>query len=341
MNPDLAGDAVLGAVDAQTAREANDVLYQRYRDLLRDAMIAEGASRADAAFAAYHAAAAIAPGRVLPWLGVARMAVAAGDDATARSAYRAVLEIDPEDAEARAGLARLRTSGRATRGTPPRTDEATGAHPIRVDWLAEDAIVRDLANRWDAAREAEDAAALADIAWRLLDLGRLDAARDVVLDLLQVAPTMTLVHRLVDAVGTHRSQPVMRRWVETLRRYEAVTDDPVGLDLRRLDAEDAGDVAGLVDVAEAHRRRGRPYPAMEALAVALRMRPTDPGVHAAIARVRLERWHVDRVLVDLDLLARILELDGDPDGRGRVRHAVVECLLARSSVRRPPEALAG
>lgn len=312
--------------DRGDAVETPDALYRRYRDLLRDALLAESAGRPAVALPAFHAAAAIAPGRVVPWLGVARSAQAIGDDATARSAYRAVLEIDPSDAEAVDGLARMH----AARSAMPTPVGRASLPPLPPpDWVAEDAAVRTLADRWEVAREADDAAALVEIASKLLDLGRIDAARDVVLDLVRIAPTLTVVHRLVDAVGIHRGRPPMRRWAETVRRYEAVTDDPVALDERRLAAEDAVDVVGLVEVAEAHRRRGRPYPAMEALFSAVRLRPTDPDVHAAIGRLRLERWRTERVLVDLDLLARILELDDDASGRRRIRDAAVEVLRAR------------
>ncbi|HEY7523064.1 MAG TPA: hypothetical protein VH720_05325 [Candidatus Limnocylindrales bacterium] len=182
-----------------------------------------------------------------------------------------------------------------------------------------DAAPRRLARRLEDATRAADVDELLRVAQGLAEAGCRWAAAEVVQDALSAAPDRSEVHaavvRIYRAAGWHQAAGEHDR---LLARYSEIVDHAAELDALADRALAAGDVRGLVDVAARHARRDRYQPALEACYEALRLAPTDPGVHLELARIRLALgWRV--VAVDhLQRLGRLLDLAGDVAGRERV-----------------------
>jgi hypothetical protein len=112
-------------------------------------------------------------------------------------------------------------------------------------------------------------------------------------------------------------------------RFSRIVDHTDMLDALFERASRAGNVASLIDVAARHARQGRLHPALEACYEALRIAPGDPEVHLQLARVRLALGWRRLVVGDLDSLARLLELTGDPRGRKHLSAFLTGELAAR------------
>ena len=73
----------------------SEVLYEQYKDALRRGHVAALRGRLDAAAAAYHEAARIAPDRALPYVGLGGVLTRLGKSDEALVAYAAALERAP------------------------------------------------------------------------------------------------------------------------------------------------------------------------------------------------------------------------------------------------------
>jgi Tfp pilus assembly protein PilF len=74
-------------------------------------------------------------------------------------------------------------------------------------------------------------------------------------------------------------------------------------------------VAGYVAAAAAHLEAGAAAAAFDACERGLEIAPGAPALHVALARLYLSRGWRERAVDKLQLLDRLLEIDGDVDGR--------------------------
>ena len=282
-------------------------LYERYRDTLRRGHLAALAGRYDDALAAYQEAADLIETRAVPRIGIGRMEAAMGRPAAAVAAFTAALALDPGNAEASQGLDAVRA-----RRVPVAPRGRLRSRGIPDD---EPAVGR-LASRWEAADRRGDARALLDVAVGLAHADRPTAAATVLRDALSIAPQEPRSFQVSAWLDRRAGRPEAAHETSVrLQRLLTLLDDGDELERRMGEAEDAGDIDGLLDIVERHRRQDRPRAALEAAFAALERAPTDAGVHLAIARCRLDLGLRRRAIVGLDYLARSIELHDDGPGR--------------------------
>jgi hypothetical protein len=197
---------------------------------------------------------------------------------------------------------------------------------------ADDAeAVRALAQRWDAAVESGDASTLLRVAVALARADRPAAAATVARDALSVAAndprTYQVAAWLERRVG---DASAARRTAALVRRYLAVIDEPDRLDRELAEAEDRGDVAALIELAERHREHERVRTALDIALEALRLAPRDREVHLSIARSHLALGQRALAIDEVARLVRLAELDGDTAGMARIAELVNDHLVPGS-----------
>jgi len=285
-------------------------IYERYRDTLREAHVAALSGRHVDALHAYRDAAEQIEGRAAPHVGIGRMELALGSPLAALAAFEAALAADPGNHEARIGHARAIT---ALRPTPDPTDLIARRGPV------DSPEVHGLVRRWETALAADDATGLLDVAVGLGRADRLAAAAVALRDAIAIEPTDPRAYRIASWLERRAGRAgSAARLGRLLARYLEIVDDPDELERAMAGAESRSDVAGLLDVADRHRRQGRPRSALDATHAALLIAPVDIEVHLAIARVHLGMGLRARAVSDLDQLARYLEVDDDVAGRTRL-----------------------
>lgn len=289
--------------------------YERYRDTLRQAHVAALSGRHAEALAGYRDAATQIEGRAAPQVGIGRMELALGHPTAGLAAFELALAADPSNHEARMGHARAVAALHPA--LPPSPRRPTNGDGGRVP--NDGPEIRGLVRRWDAALTAADADELLEVA---IALGRADrpaAAAVAVRDAIAIDPSDPKAYRIASWLERRRGRPeTASRLSRLLARYLAIVDDPDELELAMADAEGRSDVSALLDVADRHRRQGRPRSALDAANAALLFAPVDVDVHLAIARVHLGMGLRARAVSDLAQLARFLEVDGDADGATRL-----------------------
>lgn len=319
-------------------------LYERYRDVLRRAHLAAARGRRTEALAAYEAAAEMLPQRAVPRIGIGRMHLALGDPRAARAAFVLAQRLEPANADAQDGLARvdaLEATVTPARGARPAAtaavpilpglaDHEVSGGPSGVDRgprppldpaPADPPAVRAAAERWDAAHAAGHIDGLLEAAQGFMRLGRTRAAALALHDALEVDPQHAPAYEVAAWMEQRAGQAARARVLRTrLGRFLEATDAPDDLERAREAAETTGNVAALLAIADEHRRRGRQRSAGEVLSDALGLAPADVDVHLAIARlaVRPGVRPAAGVVASLELLARLVELDDDRSGRARL-----------------------
>ncbi len=293
----------------------SEVLYEQYKDALRRGHVAALRGRLDAAAAAYHEAARVAPDRALPYVGLGGVLNRLGKSDEALVAYAAALERAPAD---------------------------EGAMRGRADVLA--AI----------GRRAEAAEMLDRLAEHLEHEGRLADACDVARRSLELAESRgrrrqveSLVARLREATGDASAAEALERALGVLEtgpglapraaRKPSTADasdetaalpavpaapDPALLTLAVEEALEAGDLdearrRALV-AAAGHRAVGQFHAAMDACYQALAIMPSDPDIHLLLAELYLDRGWRGPAADKLVLLGRLAQLTGDGATRARL-----------------------
>lgn len=313
-------------------------LYERYRDVLRQGHLSAARGQRVEALQAYETAARMLPRRAVPRIGIGRMHLALGDLDAARAAFLLALAIEPDNADALDGVARLDAAppvgpavGRHAddRAERPATAPAGAARVSKDDRPmspfrgvpADPPEVRAIGDRWDTAHAAGDVGGLLDAAVAFARSGRAQAAALAVHDALAIDAQQPRVYEVASELDRRVGRTEQARSLRArLARFVMVTDDPDGLERRLQAAQDAGDVPGIMAVADEHHRRGRPRSATEALSVAVGIAPGDIEVHLAMARLGIRPGVrvPARVVRSVELLARLAELDGDAPGRRRI-----------------------
>jgi tetratricopeptide (TPR) repeat protein len=284
-----------------------DTPLERYKEALQRGHMSALRGRLDAAAAAYREAAAIAPDRSLPYVGLGGVLVRLGRSEDSLRAYTAALDRSPNDEGALRGRADALT--------------ALGRRAEAADVL--DQLAESL-EREERPAEACDAACraleLAESRGRRRLVERLSAALramdpgdPVVVEALQRAanalgsvPTLLALDTAVDGPGPTPAGP----------------PDPAALTLAVEEALEAGDLdearrRALV-AGQAHRRVGQFHAAMDACYQALTIMPADPDIHLLLAELYLDRGWRGPAADKLVLLGRLSKLTGDGATRGRL-----------------------
>jgi tetratricopeptide (TPR) repeat protein len=285
----------------------SDALYERYKDALRRGHVAASGGRPDAALEAYGEAAAIAPDRPLPFIGLGRTLAGLGRPVEALAAFDAALERAPSDEVAlRARADILLTLGRPAEAADTLDRlaailDAAGRLPEAVDAtrrgleLAESRGRRRglqvLADR--LALGTTDDQAVADALGRASALLGSDAGSSGAMT--EGATGRPAASRAFDAV------------LATAVVEDAVADGD--RDLARAAALDAA--AGL-------RASGRLAAAIDTCYLALAGSPADPDLHLALAEVYLDLGWRPLAIEKLILLARMAALSDDAATRSRL-----------------------
>lgn len=296
--------------------------YERYKEALRRGHVAVLRGRTADAIVAYEEAAALAPDRALPHVGVAAAFRAAGRPDDALAAYGRALARAPLDEGALGGRA---------------------------------ALLADLGRRPEAADDLTVLATSLETAGRLADAA--DAARRA-LELAESRPRRRLAERLAERLrssgadaaaiaGLEGAMRVLEPGEElglemaAAQRDAGVTGEGtdagaavapgrepvVEPDIRALedDVELAGAAGelerireGLLSVARAHRVAGRWNAAMDACLRLLSILPADGELHATIAELQLDRGWRAPASEKLRLLGRYAELTADAGLEARV-----------------------
>jgi tetratricopeptide (TPR) repeat protein len=233
--------------------------------------------RPEPALAAFDRAVALDASAVLPRLGAAAAAVAAGEAATAEQSYRAVLDLSSRQATALFGLGKLLLDraesepsllGAALELLQAAQREAPGADAIHHA-LAR--LERLRGNHRAAAMHARQAGAstppLEDP-----DLARVQRRRTGTHNLAARAQREVLAGKLVDAVATYRS----------------------------LLASQPSDVRARVNLASVLVQLGRLDSARSELATALQLAPGDPGALFNLGTLELVAGRFDDAAAALD-----------------------------------------
>ena len=294
----------------------SEVLYEQYKEALRNGHVAALRGRLDAAAAAYREAARIAPDRALPYVGLGGVLARLGRPDESLAAYAAALERAPRD---------------------------EGAMQGRADVLAA------------AGRRSEAADQLDNLAAMLEREGRLADACDVARRALELAESRgrrrqvgSLVERLKATPGDAAASEALARALGVLETVPGVDDrdpaaaadavdgsapeavapsppatpDPAILTLAVEEALEAGDLEEArhraLIAANGHRAVGQFHAAMDACYQALAIMPSDPDIHLLLAELYLDRGWRGPAADKLVLLGRLSQLTGDGATRGRL-----------------------
>jgi tetratricopeptide (TPR) repeat protein len=283
----------------------SQAVYERYKDALRRGHVAALRGQVEAALSAYGEAAAIAPERALPHVGIGGLYQRVGRPADALVAFEAALSRAPRDEAALAGAAEALQALSRPVEAAARLDLLAGAQEADgrpADALATSVLALSLAEsrerRAGVRRLLDDARAAADLpdaagetlaqAERLLE-GQVDES--------WTPPIGSPSDPIPDEVAEREPElPVDARVLEARAEAAIAEGDPVT-------ARDA-----LVAAADALADDGLSDAALDACYRALALDPTDPSVHhALVRRYRQRGW--DRLADDkLALLARLDDL---------------------------------
>jgi tetratricopeptide (TPR) repeat protein len=294
----------------------SEVLYEQYKDALRQGHVAALRGRLDAAAAAYREAARVAPDRALPYVGLGGVLARLGRTDDALAAYAAALERAPSDEGAMHGRAdALATLGR--RSEAAETLDRLAAILERDGRLADACDVArralELAESRSRRRQVEGLVA------RLRTAAPADAAAAEALEralgVLESGPGIE--PRAAARAGTAAaaapvvaSEPVPARI------------DPTLLTLAVEEALDRGDLDEArhraLAAAIGHRAAGQFHAAMDACYQALAILPSDPDIHLLLAELYLDRGWRGPAADKLVLLGRLSQLTGDGATRGRL-----------------------
>jgi tetratricopeptide (TPR) repeat protein len=293
----------------------SEVLYEQYKEALRQGHVAALRGRLDAAVAAYQDAARIAPDRALPSVGLGGVLARLGRWDDALAAYATALDRAPSDEGAMQGRADvLAAMGRRA--------EAADT----LDRLAE-LLERDgrLADACDVARRSLELAE---------SRGRRRQVESLVARLRETPDDSSAAEALARALGVLESGPGLAPRTAHKAAGETPTDgsdqarprpappDPALLTLAVEEALEAGDLdearrRALV-AAAGHRAVGQFHAAMDACYQGLAILPSDPDIHLLLAELYLDRGWRAPAADKLVLLGRLAQLTGDAATRARL-----------------------
>ncbi|MDP9134090.1 MAG: hypothetical protein M3N56_04585, partial [Actinomycetota bacterium] len=252
--------------------------------------------------------------------------------AAALAAFEAALAAEPTNHEALNGQARALAALRPM-PLPVMTPQSSGPG-VRVP--DDGPEIRDLVRHWESALTAGDADELLDVATGFGRAERPGAAAAAVRDAIAIDPSEPRAYRIAAWLERRRGRSeTASRLSRLLERYLAIVDDPDELERAMAEAESRADIAGLLDVADRHRRQNRPRSALDVAFAALLLAPVDIDVHFAIARVHLGMGERARAVRDLAQLARYLEVDGDAAGSSRLATFVNDDLRRATTAPEP------
>jgi tetratricopeptide (TPR) repeat protein len=284
-------------------------LFERYKDALRQGHVAALRERLDDALAAYGEAARLAPERPLPYVSMGGIRLRIGDTAAALAAFDEAIARAPTDEAALAGRA--------------------------------DALIR-------AGRRVEAAEALDLLADVQEASGRAADACDTVRRALELAESKQrrrhlegLTEALRAAVGDPAAEQALGRAIQTLEETSPAAapgdaaqplaepePDIVALTAAAEASLDLGDTAtardGLLTVARIHGRAGRFGAALDACYQALAVAPADTDLHLTLAELYVDHGWRALAAEKLELLARLIDLDGDVAARDRMCEIIGE-----------------
>jgi tetratricopeptide (TPR) repeat protein len=279
----------------------SESLYERYKEALRRGHLATQRGRLDEALDAYGEAARLAPDRALPLVGIGAVLDRLGKTAEALTTYDRALDRAPNDESALRG---------------------------RVD------VLMALGDRAGAAETLDRLAAVLDAAGRRADA--LDAAR-LALELAESRGRRAALRAMVDRYATSPAGAAPASpGDEALARATALLDGPLGPEapppeppfdpaaaMAAVDAAaEAGDPEAVLGAALAaargHRASGQHAAAIDACYQALATNPADPALHLALTEIYVDRGWRTVAADKLVLLARLADLAGDTQTRGRL-----------------------
>ena len=295
----------------------SEVLYEQYKEALRQGHVAALRGRLDAAAAAYREAARIAPDRALPYVGLGGVLARLGRSEDALTAYDTALERAPSDEGAMRGRADvLAALGRRSEAAD--TLDRLSAILERDGRLADACDVArralELAEARGRRRQVESLVARL----RTAEPGDAAAAEALTraLGVLDTVPGVEPRPASGDATGAGDGTDA------AATPAEPTAPDPALLTLAVEEALEAGDLdearrRALV-AAQGHRAVGQFHAAMDACYQALAIMPSDPDIHLLLAELYLDRGWRGPAADKLVLLGRLSLLTGDGMTRGRL-----------------------
>lgn len=322
-----------------------EALYERYKDALRRGHVGALRGRLGAALEAYGEAAAIAPDRPLPLVGIGGVLTRLGKVREALAAYDAALERSAADPGALRGRAetlvslgdrlaaaetfdRLAEALDASGRLPDATDAARRALELAESRSRRAAMRALVARLRDASGDPTAAEALAlasgvldgraaPVAWRAAGPATDDDGRE----------------RGAEVGGEVGGGPAAEADGDVVRPAEAPTApfDPVRSRGEVEDAIEVGDAiaarTAALDACGAHRAAGQPDAAIDICYLALAAAPADPGIHLNLAEIYLDRGWRTLAVDKLALLLRLVDLTDDAPARAGIC-ALVSARLA-------------
>ena len=354
-----------------------DPIFERYKEALRAGHVAALRGRLDDALVQYRAAAAIAPDRPLPHVGMADALLLLGriDDALVSS--RMALQRAPADPAGLEVAARVQEAAGQKDGAAAlldrladalaEADSLDGAHAAAVR-------ARDLSSTDARRRRAEELAAARNDALGALSPEpgpgqRTGSHAPEIASPAATSPAITAPVAAVSAAGSAaadaaaadvvpigaepaasagEARPVAAPEGARETGDAAVETEPApatealsveaepapaseappggpdpeaafaAADVRAAAGDPSGAAALYVQAAEACLSMGAPRSAVDECLRALAGAPGDTDVHLELARIHVASGRAERAADTLDLLERLLILDGDADGLARV-----------------------
>lgn len=267
-----------------------DDLFERYKDALRRGHVAARRGATEEALTAYREANSLAPDRILPITSAAGVLARAGRFDEAFAAYDMALALGPADEAALAGRAE------ALALADRRTDAA-----IAFD---------ELADVQDAQGRVADAC---DTIGQALEQAELKARRRRLEELAAA---------LRAGARDERTEAAVER---ALRRLRV---DAGSLESEAEAALDRGDLDLALDrslaAARSYDDARRPVAALDACYRALAFAPAAVDLHLALVDLYVAHGWRAAAADKLLLLGRLIELEGDAEGRRRVCAVVAE-----------------
>lgn len=312
-----------------------EVLYERYKDALRRGHVASLHGRLDEALLAYAEASSLAPDRPMPHASAGSALLQHGRPADALRSFETALRLETGDETALEGRA-------LALATLLRQPEAADAFDALADARAGRGALADAV---DAARRGLELAEGRERR-RILEhlIARLRAADGGEPGRAALERALGVLEGHAVAAGSTARTHDPEAGLAPDQSGEPDTPDepvfaaldrdlPAGMDLAALVraaevARDAG-VAGpavesALDAAAAHRLLGQPAAALDACYGALSVAPADVGLHLALLQLYDDRGWTVLAGQKLDLLERLVTLDGDPA-------AVAQVTVARAA----------
>lgn len=292
-------------------------VVDRYRAALEAGHLALRAGRLEEAADAYRRAIELGPDRVVPRRSLGAVCLRLGEPLAAITAFDAALELDPVDDEAARGRAQALVVLR-------RPAEAAGAY----DRLAE---LRSGSGHpgeaCDALRRALEIEPTADRRERYVSL--VEEVRAVAGDdeagrameraaALLAEPGAATMENGPTGVGTPPAEPV----AGTVPGEPAAPLDGETLAVRAAEAAARADSAAALEAAMTAARTfhatGHPVAAIDTLLWVQPLAPDDRELHLLLAELEADRGWTSVAAEKLRHLARLAELDGDPDAAARI-----------------------